>query len=144
MAFQFHHRNSFFNNFVLLLNLLIEGKYWLFLPPFPPAENHLFGLCLCKMLLTDWFASTIAFKMTLKFTILLRNEYLFKEKNVLLKFSYTAKDCILYFYFQHVVLYIKFIKIKNWILYCLYPLKINSAWLADLVLYSGTHLGLTF
>lgn len=58
-------------------------------------------------------ASTVAFEMTL-ITMLLRNEYLFRKKCTFkIQLVNTAKNCILYFYFQHVVLYIKFIEIKN-------------------------------
>lgn len=45
----------------------------------------------------DWFASTIAFKMTLM-TILLRNEYLFKEKNCTFKILLTLQKTAYYIF----------------------------------------------
>lgn len=63
----------------------VKNVYLLFLCP-----RSLLGLdSVCAkhyQLVTDMSASTIAFEMTL-ITMLLRNEYLFRKKNVLLKFS---------------------------------------------------------
>lgn len=107
--------SSYLSCIVMLNNAVKRGEKSLSSLPLP-QKSFRFGLCLCKTLSTgDWHVcfnhsllNDLNYHVVKKWVLVLEKNCTFKIQLV-----NTAKNCILYFYFQHVVLYIKFIEIEN-------------------------------